>query len=75
MIKSRSDYLLAAIFIVFLFGLAAAVFVPNITAAATLQQQADGLPVILMWALPVLVIIAAIMYCSHRAVCASKIAD
>jgi len=75
MTKSRSDYLLTAIFAVFLFGLAAVVFVPNITAAATLQQQADGMPVIIMWALPVLVIIAVIMYCSHRAVCASKISE
>ena len=75
MIKSRSDYLLAAIFIVFLFGLASVVFVPNITAAATMPQQNDGLPIVIMWALPVLTIVAVIMYCSHRAVCASKISE
>jgi uncharacterized BrkB/YihY/UPF0761 family membrane protein len=73
--KLQSQHLLVAVFLVFVFAMATAVFVPNITAAAAMDQQADGLPVILLWALPVMVIIAVIMFCSHRAVRASKITD
>lgn len=70
--KLKSQHLMIAVFLVFIFAMAATVFIPNITAAATAQQQTDGLSVILIWALPILAIIAVVAYCSHKAVCAGK---
>lgn len=71
----RTNNLLVAVFAVFLLGLIFTVFVPNVTATATLQQQADGVPLVLLWALPVLAIVAVAMFFSYKAICSGKKAD
>ena len=68
--KPYSHYMLVAIFLLFIAVIGATVLVPNATAAAT--AQVDGLPIALLWALPVMAIVAFIMYISHKSICAGK---
>jgi len=67
-LKVDPDRLLIAVFIVFLIGASVTIFAPNITAAATVPAQGDGLPFILLWVLPLFVIIAVVMFCAYRGI-------
>lgn len=71
--KIESEHLLIAVFILFVVVIGMTIFVPNITAAATAEKQGDGLPVVLLWVLPLLIIISIVVFYSHKAIYASRI--
>jgi len=68
--KLESQHLLTAAFIIFVVGLIFTVFVPNVTATATLQQESN-VPLVVGWAVPVIMIVALAMFYSYKAICAS----
>jgi hypothetical protein len=47
-------------------------FIPNITASAAASRQAEGLPLVFAWALPLMAITALLMIASYRTMTAGK---
>ena len=82
--KINSQHLLTAVFLVFILGLSISVFVPSLTAAVTVGANVtaqatippvNGIHLALLWAVPVMAIIAAIMLFSYKSIGTARTRD
>ncbi|MEM7813371.1 MAG: hypothetical protein QW548_00535 [Candidatus Aenigmatarchaeota archaeon] len=72
--KLDSQRLLTAVFAIFVLMLVFTVFVPSVTATATAGGESNA-SIVLAWAVPVIAIVAAIMFYSYKSICGGRFSE